>query len=93
MKNRKHNCRGFLSAKAIAYGENRVASPVRKRNFKCVHRFNQSCRKFRHLSSIDGTSQLPQHWSPLMDAVALARVREELEAMRVFDEVGFSWGI
>ena len=73
------------------YGENHVSRPARMklpdRRFKFMRN-----RQSRRISSKYGTVGLPKHWSSKMDAEALARMRDELEAMRVLDEIGVSWG-
>lgn len=91
MKNRKLNCRGFLSDKALAWGENHVARAPRTRQPGGGMRSRGASRMGR-LSSRSGAPLLPKHWSARMDAEALSRMRDELEVMRVLDEIGISWG-
>ena len=92
MKSRKLNCRGFLSEKALCCGESHVAHPARmKRPGRNTH-FGRRlyCDGFTYRF---GTPFIRRNWKPLDDAGALARKRQELEAMRILDETGIAWGI
>lgn len=91
MKNRRLNCRGFLSEKALAWGESHVSRAARMRRPGGEIRFRGDSRTGQ-LSSRSGAPLLPKHWSARMDAEALSRMRDELEVMRVLDEIGISWG-
>lgn len=73
-------------------GESHTARPARMKRPGKHLRFGGNIRAGR-LSSRFASAGLPKHWSSRMDAEALSRMHDELEVMRVLDEIGISWGI
>ena len=89
MRDARLNCRHFLSPKARLFGESHVARPAVRRRPGAMHTVKGRCASA--LSSSCGRPGLPAHWTPRMDAEAVARMREELAIMAELDMVIPLW--